>query len=133
MAVIQKTRIGGVDSELVDQVKELAGRRGVDERELFNAALRKLLEDPEVRAELEQRSDRPPLPTAAARVYRELCSMYTGLGPIRSQALADALGIHRGNVDRHLGLMRDLGYALRDGHGHVPIVEADAEEVAKAS
>jgi hypothetical protein len=132
MAVIQKTRIGGVDSELVDQVKQLAGRRGVDERELINAALRKLLEDPEVRAELEERAGRAPLPPAAGRVYRQLCSMYSGLGPIRSQALADALGIHRGNVDRHLGLMRELGYARRDGHGHVPIFEADGE-VAQAS
>lgn len=133
MPVIQKTRIGGLDSELVGRVKELAGHRGVDERELINAAIRRLLEDPEVKAELEHRSDRAPLPPAAARVYRELCSMYTGLGAIRSQALADTLGIHRGNVDRHLGLMRELGYARRDGHGHVPILSDDVEEVAQAS
>ena len=48
MPVIQKTRIGGLDSELVGRVKELAGHRGVDERELINAAIRRLLEDPEV-------------------------------------------------------------------------------------
>jgi hypothetical protein len=135
MAVIQepRRRLGGLEPSVLEQVEALARRRGVSPHDLVNAALAQFVDDPEVRVELETAPQQTPLPPAAARTYEQLVRMWTGLGPVRSQALAEAMGLHRGNVDRHLATMRELGYARRDRHGHVPIVAADAQEAQLAS
>jgi hypothetical protein len=135
MAVIhgERKRVD-VDGNVVERLREVGAQHGVPQNGLAARVLAAVLEDEvlldrvlEGIAAEGRPKDPSGLPDAAARVYGALVASYTGLGPVRSQALADELQIHRGNVDRHLGLLRELGFARRDGRGHVPMMEADQE------
>ncbi len=73
--------------------------------------------------------DFPALPTgyhrSAARLYLALVD--AGGGPVKSQALADLIPMHRGNVDRHLTRLRSDGYVRRTAAGHVIVRQSEKD------
>ncbi len=73
--------------------------------------------------------DFPPLPLgyhkSAARLY--LALLDAGGGPVKSQALADLIPMHRGNVDRHLTRLRSDGFVRRTPAGHVIVTQAEKD------
>jgi len=128
-----------VRTDLPDDVSESVTRAaealGVSKRAVVLRALEQYLPTVAFLPDPVEASKYPPLPDGyhpkAARVYAALAQM--GGGPVTTNELVEKLGIHRGNVDRHLDRLRSDGFVARSEHRHRIIVRtplAGTEEAA---
>lgn len=117
-----------VQADLVDGVDELAAKHRVPRRLVIEAALRRFLDDPTAVVEQPADVEPPGVPQRAVEVWAALVRNWSGVVPVPSSVLAEDLQIHRGNVDRHLAVLREHGWAKRSGrgHGHVPLFTEEA-------
>lgn len=127
----QRRQSTTLPADLAEAVDKVAIERGIPRQKLVEIALRRLLETPDTPPEaVDLVLVRSMVSLRAAEVYEALVAAYTGLGPVMTRPLAGTLGIHRGNVDRHLAVLRDHGLARRDGHGHIPMIVSHQEAAA---
>lgn len=117
-------------SPIVRQLDEVAARVKVSRRELVERALAVYL--PTVtEPEPMPVGSFPALPVGyhggALKVYTGLAEL--GGGPVKSVEIAEFIGIHRGNVDRHLARLRSDGFVRRDGAGRHVIVLAEQKQL----
>jgi hypothetical protein len=96
---------------------------------LVRLALEQYLSTVELPAAVESLGDYRELPegyhAGATRVYAGLAEL--GGGPVRSVDIAEHIGLHRGNVDRHLGRLRADGYVMRIEGKHYIVLASSLE------
>jgi hypothetical protein len=109
--------------ELGEPLAQAARRLRTTKRAIVKRALEQYLATAQPPPPIEPLGDYPKLPegynASATRVYTGLAAL--GGGPIRSVDIAEHIGLHRGNVDRHLGRLRADGYVARtEGKHYIP-------------
>jgi hypothetical protein len=106
--------------ELGEPLAQAARTLRTSKRAIVKRALEQYLSTAQPPPPIESLGDYRGLPegyhASATRVYTGLAEL--GGGPVRSVEIAEHIGLHRGNVDRHLGRLRADGYVGRTEGKH---------------
>jgi len=70
-------------------------------------------------------AEHPPRPATISGTYHRTADALAALGPSSADALSVYLGIHPGNVRKHLAQLARLGRAQRDTEGLWVLTDAD--------
>lgn len=124
-----------VSADLHRSVTEAAAALATTRSDIVARALNEYLPTITPPPAQSQLGDYPSLPRgyhrSATRIYNAIVDL--GGGPISSALIAQHLGLHRGNVDRHLTRLRSDGYVERTPVGHRVLRETERQQAHDTS